>query len=660
MGAPFSPPGGPGSPDGFPVIPGESPYDLDRFGTIDDPTDWQLWWMFNRDRFLRFDGIHTGATFTGSDGFYLGSGQQQAEAVGGRANDRQIDGQIATSLLAALKKGGSNEMCQSTLVAMSKIGGEKSDQFEFVTQWFIGNGTPEMNPVGAFVTGMNGNHTKVEMLREIALNTVKGCEFCSADGQPTTARIPMSTRAFAAYGLGMIGSRSSDMAVRREIVKTLIQVLEDDSNEANDARVAAMVALGLVPLSVDPDVVACYCGTCVVPDPYTSLRPQVTYLMRYFTAQKEFDPTLRAHAATTLARLVAARPDGMTDRMKEGVAEVLVRALDRSNRQPREVRESAVLGLGLIGDADNDNLDRWIRWAVKRSLRSGEDMEKRFALIAMGEIGGHKGQGDEPWAALAEVRGVLTKELGSGRKRVKPWAALALGVMGHELRGKGVELDPMVDAALGGSVRSAKKLNDLGAYALAIGMRRNGAEADRLVSKLSKTRDEAARGYVAIALGMVGAKQATELLQDTLADAKGLPLLQTRAGVALGLLGDDSVADSMLAALDEAIRAKRESVDYDEAVRGTNYVDEDAAVLAAISALGYLGDSRGIDKLCEIVVDAEEAYPMAAREAAAEALGYIGDRTLRPWRVAMTMGANYCASTKTLTTPEGTGVLDLK
>ena len=77
-------------------------------------------------------------------------------------------------------------------------------------------------------------------------------------------------------------------------------------------------------------------------------------------------------------------------------------------------------------------------------------------------------------------------------------------------------------------------------------------------------------------------------------------------------------------------------------------------------ALGYIGDARGVDALCKIVLDEEDRYPMAAREAAVEALGYLGDRSARPWRVALTMGANYCARTKTLTSADGSGVLDLR
>ncbi len=629
---------------GLPVMPGQDPYDIDRFGRIEDSADWQLWWSFNKDRFLRFTNIQTGRAFTGSDDFYLGSGQREQETVGGRAQDRVIDGILSDALLKGLEKGGSNEFCQSALIAMTRVGGQNQGKFDWVTNWFLANGTDEMHPTAAFVLGLTGNASRVEMLREIALNTKEGCELISPEGEHPTARVPMSMRSYAAYGLGMIGARSTDREVRSQIVRTLIDILENDASDANDARVAAMISLGLVPLHVDEDVVACYCGTCVVPDPHTSLRPQVTYLMRYFTADEEFDPILRAHTATTLGRLVAARPDGMTERMKEGIAEVLVRALEKSARQPRQVRESATLALGLIGDADNDNTDKWIRWALRRSMKGGGEMERRFAMISLAEVGGHAGQGDEPFAGIGDVRNTLTRGLSSGKKKEKAWAAIALGVLGHELRAKGIEPDSGVDTAILSSMRSAKRVADLGAYSIAMGLRGTPDAAPRLLKKLDQVRDEDARGYVAMSLGMVGAREAIESLQETLVDAEEQPLLQTRTGLALGMLGDQSVAESLLEVLNSSLDEE----------------DGDARQIAAVSALGYIGDKRGVEILCEIVTDAEDKYSVAVRETAVVALGLCGDRTSRPWRTMLTMGSNYLANTKTLTSGDGTGVLDLK
>lgn len=654
MGIPFEPPGGLGD---LPTLPGQDPYDLDRYGTTSDPTDWQLWWQFNRDRFLRFSGINTAGAYTGSDGFYLGKGEVLRDTAGGRAGDQLIDTVLAEALKNGLQQGGSNEFCKSALIAMSKVGGEQQFHYDFVTRWFLANGTPEMHPTAAFVLGLMGGEKDVALLRAIALNTKEGCEAITPEGKPTTARVPMEIRSFAAYGLGMIGSRSPKTELRQEIVKALVEIIENDDAEARDARVAAMIAMGLVPLQVDEDVVACYCGTCVVPDPHTSLRPQVTYLLRYFTGDKEFDPILRAHTATTLGRLVAARPDGMTDRMKEGVAEVLVRALRPSSRQPENVRESAVLALGLIGDADNDPIDEWIRWAIKKSIKGGDDMEQRFALIALAETGGHRGQGDDPFSALGEIRATLRRELTAGKKRIKPWAALATGVLGFELSAKGVPLDPKMDAALGNVIRVGKRVDDLGAYALAAGMRGSDAVLDELRPKVEKIRDDAARGYVAMGLGMLQDRESRDVLSEVYAESDESPVLQVRLGLALGLLGEGGVVDDLVASLEAAEKAYAELPD--EAPAET-LAQHEAKLVAAITALGYIGDKRGLEALSRVVVDAEKSMPMAAREAAVVGLGMMGDRSPRPWRIAMTMGANYRARTATLTTGEGAGVLDLE
>jgi HEAT repeat protein len=416
-----------------------------------------------------------------------------------------------------------------------------------------------------------------------------------------------------------------------------------DANDrpSNDVQVAAMIALGLVPLHVDEDVVACYCGTCVVPEPETSLYPQVTYLMRYFTADEEYDPFLRAHAATTLGRLVAARPAGVTERMKEGIAEVLIRALENSSNQPALVRESAVLALGLIGDADDGDVDQWIRWAVGRSARAGTPLEKRFAMIALAHVGGRPGEGDEPFAAAESVQRTLLHHLASARKDVRPWAGLALGVLGHSLREDGQDLDSAADLALRSSMKTVRRGADMGAYAIALGLRqdKNGAEA--LMERFEELRDEDARGYAALALGLMGAREAIEPLQKVLADGDALPLLQTRAGIALGLLGDTTVVGQLLVLAQNGPKEK------------------DAAREAAVAALGFVGDKRAVERLCEILTDKEQ-HSETLRETAVIAAGFLADRTLHPWRTVFTLGSNYRAEVPSYTCGPSTGILNLK
>ena len=664
MGKPVS---GPGS---IPTLPGQDPYDVDRFGRIDDPNDWQLWWMFNRERFLDFSGIDAGRVYSGGSGFHLGDGTESDGSRAGRLDDATIGGPLVERLQAAILKGGSYDFCRGAMVAASRLGGHASE-FEYVTSHYLTLGDRELTPAAAFLLGLTGDTDDVATLRGIALNTEEGCAAITPEGERPTPRVPVSVRAFACYGLGMIGQRTPKAEVRQQIVEALIEVLENDASEANDARVAAMIALGFVPLDVDEEVVACYCGTCVVPDPHTSLRPQVTYLMRYFTAQEEFDPVLRAHAATAMGRLVAAGQDGMTDRMKEGIAEVLVRALARGSKQPDIVRESAVLALGLIGDADDGNVDQWIRWALRRSIKSGDPMEKRFALIALAETGGHRGQGEEPFAGLHEIRATLSNAMSRGRRDERAWGALAVGLLGYELRSEGQDLDPDVDKALVNCVRSGKGVDDLGAFALAAGLRRSQDALPHLVKDLERARDEAAAGYVAMGVGLIGADddEAVETLREAFVDSEGKPLLQTRVGLALGLLDDEVVVDDLLARLAKLEEKSAEiGVDPEERAdrRRRGLDDKDPADLVAaetaaiVTALGYIGDKRAFDVLSRLAVDENDEVRTVVREAAVTALGFMGDRSRRPWRVAMTLGTNYRAQTASLTTSKGEGVLDLR
>ena len=78
---------------------------------------------------------------------------------------------------------------------------------------------------------------------------------------------------------------------------------------------------------------------------------------------------------------------------------------------------------------------------------------------------------------------------------------------------------------------------------------------------------------------------------------------------------------------------------------------------AAISALGGIGDSRSIAAIGWALAEAGHDSPL--REAAAVALGRIGDRNALPWRTAFVPGTNYASAPRSLTNAERTGVLDL-
>jgi len=359
--------------------------------------------------------------------------------------------------------------------------------------------------------------------------------------------------------------------------------------------------------------------------------------MRFFVEERGLSDSLRAQTATSLARLISHRPVAVDPFLKEGVTEILISALDRNQRQPEVVKESAVLALGMIGDADQEPVDQWIRWALDRSARTGRPLERRFALIGLGLVGSRPGQGAEPFAGTRYARASLLHHMDKGRRSTRPWAGLALGVMGHWLLFNGEELSPTAGIALRTAVRNCNKVEDLGAYGLAVGLRRDSGASGLLLAKLDRTRDSGARAYVALGLGLIRDRAAIEPLREIIAHKRSQPELREQCGVALGLLYDHELAPILLAELAEGQDSRK---------------CQDLAV-----ALGSLSDRRSIDALTTMLRNLK--LDDTARTTAAVALGRIADASPLTWRSLLATGTNYHGAPQSLTNPEGTGVLDL-
>ncbi len=642
---PEQPPLAPGTNPGWghpsrpphPLLPGPggfpSAYTLDDHENVDDPGAWQLWWAFNKDPYLRYGRINTGESTTLDDAFYLGKGER-VRTIGGRASLQTIQNKVVPEILAAMKDGGSNEFMRGSLLALAKIGAESSSRnLDFTLNWFLDgdNGNQLMNFTAPVALGILADSASYESLAGLALDNEAGREVYGR-------KVNDPMRAFATYGLGLIGSRSQDPDLRRKIVRDLVACLEDEETSNSDLKVAAMTSMGLLPLEVVENDMVCFCGECKVPDPDSSLGSQVTYLLRYFTADGEFDATVRAHTATTLARLIEAQPEGMSPRLKEVVTEFLVNSLGKFARQPDDVRRSAVLALGLIGDADNDKADFWIRNALTKAARRGDPIERRFALISLARSGARKGTGEEPFLGTKVARTELLHALSKGKKGLAPWAALASGLLGYHLLDEGGQLDASVDHALQHALKRAKKPDELGALALAVGLRGDRESAEALISQLDKAKTEDAQSYVGLGLGLVGDASAVLPLQQALDGAGEKPLLASRSGLALGLLGDSEVVSALIETLDDTDNEQtRESI---------------------VQALGYIGDERSIDRLVELMADTHETKEVRAK--AVIALGFAADRAALHWRSKIARGVNYLAQSDMLTSSDGSGILDIE
>ena len=260
-------------------------------------------------------------------------------------------------------------------------------------------------------------------------------------------------------------------------------------------------------------------------------------------------------------------------------------------------------------------------------------------MIALGQIGGRPGDGDQPMAGLKEIRDHLTKNLARSGGRVKPWLGLAVGVMQRSLLDANQQQDTEALAALRATVAAEKSPSDVGAYALALGVARDLESEQVLIEKLNAFAEDGPRGDIAIALGLMNSVRAKETIQEIVKKSKYRRELLQSAAIALGLLGDKNVVTELLGMLKTEAKT----------------LSTQAAVA---HALGFIGDARSIDPLVAMLED--RTLTDGARAFAGVALGIVADKEPLPWNSKISVDLNYRASTLTLSNfGQGTGILDI-
>ena len=603
-----------------------------------DLTAWTFWWEFNKEPYLNLKShIHSGDVVTGSDGFFLGRGEKKQGKDSLRPTEDQIRQKVVPALKNALENESNNDIVTGCLIALAKIGDAKSEEgtseFEKTISGFLSSNVQEIAETAAVALGILANDDSIETLASLVNDTAAGRT------RVGSGEVKHRTRAFAAYGLGLIGARTADENRRIEVVNLLERAIRDDSTKTRDLKVACLVSLGLVPLE-----------TITPPDPQegveeedlnriTCRTAQLDYLLEYM-ANEDNRYLVRAHAPTALGRLVEGLPSELFEEYKPKIADALIERMGKRAGDKNEVQQSAVLALGLIGDADDDDADKAIRKALASVPKEVKDAQARFfGMIAMAKVGGNPGNGEKSEDGIKEANKFLLDRLVKGKNADKPWAGLAIGVMGRMLNDAEVTTTAVSDmtSALRDSLRSEKGAAQVGAFALGAGILRDVESTDILLDKLAKISDAEARGYIAVGLGLMNARQSIEPIQKIVESSKYRPELLQQAAIALGLLGDKELVPKLIDMLGDA---------------------KGLATQAAISsALGFIGDQRSIDPLVAMLENGD--ITDSARGFAAVALGIVADKEIFPWNSKIAVDLNYRASTTTLNDMEGTGILNI-
>lgn len=601
-----------------------------------DLTVWQFWWGFNKDPYLNLKArIHDVGSLTGSDDWFLGHGEKTEAKNTLAPSPEQIRQRIVPALVKALENEKNNDIVTACMIALAKIGDAESEegesQFQKLIEARLNDPNQEIRETAAVALGILANPSSIDLLRALLEHDEAALRQYGVDpAQVTNYR----TRAFAAYGLGLIGNRTEDPEKRREIVGILQRTLESpEDHPTRDIRVACLISMGLVPIEpiASPPVPE---GEEAPPlDPTRSREDQLRYLQRYFEDDGKHY-LIRAHAPRAMAQLL----EGAPDELRQSIAESLLPYVGKRAKGEKELRQSAALALGRIGTTGSGDVDAKVRQALIDAYGDADQQVKNFSVIALAQIGARPGEGDNS-KGRDEIKKHFLKNLVRGKSGVKPWIGLAIGVMERARLDAGEAADTELLQALRAALAAEKSPSNIGAYAIGAGIAGDleGSESI-LLDKLQSFSQDEARGDIAIALGLMGSRNAMEPIQEIVKKSKYRADLLKQAAIALGLLGDKEIVPELTTML------KNEG--------------KSLATQAAIaSALGFIGDQRSVDPLVEMLED--KSLTDRARAFAAVALGIVADKELLPWNSKIGVDINYRANTTTLTDPNGTGILDI-
>jgi len=605
------------------VTPGNlaSPYTA-GLDEIRDVLAWELWWHFNRDAYLP---RRSRTSSIGSDDFSLGRGSVEQRADPARLSRRAYVERVFPALIAVARQGGKVLVVRDTILALAK-GSVWHDPQRFGATlgiFLADTPRPEIHRAALLGLGILGDRAAAPPCRlaPIALDEPRGRALVAGGGRPNEV-IGEELRAFALYGAAVRNVRDSGPA-RAAAAAAALSVARDEELSV-ELRWAALFAMGFLPLPVEPQ-------------PDQGLLGQIDYLSGLLQDARQETLVLSA-AANSLGRLVGTAGDHLPGTVKEDAIDLLVQARRDTLGCPHVVRESAVLGMALAGDCDLDPGDQWAQYALHRSIWEGGELERRFGMIGLALVSSRPGRGESPWANVGHARDVLLHQLLEGKRAVRPWAALALGVLGHGLASQGQTLDPEVELSLRTAIATNRTTDGLGAYAIAAGLLRSAECVEPLLRHLRDVRNDAVRAHCALGLGMIGDQRAVEGLTAAILERRCSPGLRAELGLALGLLGEGG----SVGALKERLEASR---DLEERI-------------GIVRALAGIGDDAALEVLVGRYSD-EQVEP-SERAVIAVGLGMLCDSDVVPWHARLARGTNYHACPPTLTAPSGAGAMDLR
>ncbi|MCA8951326.1 MAG: HEAT repeat domain-containing protein [Planctomycetes bacterium] len=602
---PSLPPSG-GSPPGGPSAPKPVATPLTAYRGFSEALDWRFWWEFNKRPFLLRRQVEEELPITGSDDFYLGVRRPEERVDTLAPTEADLIERIVPALAATLGKEHNRDIVTSCLIALGKIGRDGPGvELEQVLQVHVPRDDQEVRETAVLALGIAGREKAYPILAALLRDDAEGRKLVER------GEVRDRTRAFAAYGLGLLAARSAETAMKRKVYDELWAPLADPKNDDRDLSVALISALGILRLDDrGADKMLAW--------------QAIDALMDYFAADRGrgFE-AVQAHVPIAVARLLGRGTSDLHQKCKAAFAD----ELDAKDPRSHPVLRSCAIALGQLGlPAEEFADDARIARALQRTYEKGRDQGARFlSLMSLGRIGG------------AASREALVQAYVRGNKNMeRPWAALALGVVSFKAGCDG-HPDETVARMLLEDLPRASDDSLRGALAIGIGLTGYTTAVPSVLRQLRDNEsDEIPAGHLCIALALLGDRSASSNLTQILQRSLRRPFLLQKCAVALGQLGDRAASTALIEMMQQ---------------------NDSVAVLSALAiALGRIGDRRSIEPLLTMLTDKD--LTKIARGFVAAALGGIGDKEELPFNTPLTVDCNYMSAVDTLTNGI-TGVLDI-
>lgn len=505
---------------------------------------WEYWWEVHRDAYLF---PHLNPVPPGGEGTI---DSDHADSPSTLDAEEKIDldeiGKTLRSILAGTDHADLVEACFVTLGRIGGMAGRSDPTLVPRLSSYLSDPRPEIAGAAVVAIVHADQAESVPVLLALTRDTEEGRRLAGAEV------VPQRLRTFALYGLGVLARRSGDA----ELCGTVARIAGawiDDEPLVTDPAAAAVITMGLT-------------GEGGLGS------------LRDLLLRDDLPDGLEGHAMTSLAQIVSDRPPSDPDRQR--VTRRLVDRLLKSEGIGVECTRSVVLGLGELGYAGYAAVDKEIRAALQGVVWASDDLQARgVALISLAHIGGRHGDDPEQGPIVRKIGDFLLHEAEGHDRDVRPWAILAVGILGHAIADSesGQELLPDLATRLITMLKGERPLETVATIALSLGLLSASEPEGFLRAVLENTDDGEIRGCIVIGLALAGARDAIPALWRTLEASRYRPDLLQHTAMALAILGDRAVAPYLNEALPDR--------------------EEGATQWAVASAMGLVGDPRSASPL---------------------------------------------------------------